>query len=144
MQATLIEKLHRYIIDNNPDLLLNLQQGASLTEYIETKVNGIRPMIDELTEAGTPAYLVEEQCMYALTKDLRPSKYNYIREVFESEFEETGQKFRDSGILTYEIVNMIAACEPVFTELGFSEDKTEDKTMRQAVVGTIAEYLERK
>lgn len=142
MQTLLIEKLHSYIVRNNPDLLLALQSESSMTEYLRSKVNGIQPMIDELMAGNTPGYIVEEQCLDALTKDLRPSKYNYLKEVFEAEFEDTYQKFRDGGVLTYEIVNMIQACEPVFAALHFSEDTTEDKHIRYAVIGTIKEYLE--
>ncbi len=143
MQTLLIEKLHRYIVHNNPDLLLTLQSESSMTDYLRTKVNGIQPMIDELMKGNTPGYIIEEQCMDALTQDLRPSKYNYVKEIFEAEFEDTYQKFRDSGVLTYEIVNMIEACEPVFVALHFSEDTLEDKHILYAVIGTIKEYLEK-
>jgi hypothetical protein len=142
MQTVLIEKLHSYIVHNNPDLLLTLQSETSLTDYLRAKVDGIQPMIDELMKSNTPGYIIEEQCMDTLTKDLRPSKYNYIKEIFEAEFESTYQKFRDSDVLTYEIVNMINACEPVFSELHFSEETVEDIRIRYAVIGTIKEYLE--
>lgn len=141
MQTVLAEKLHSYLVHNNPDLLITLQSETALTEYIQIKVSGIQPLIDELGETNTPAYIIGEQCMDALTKELRPSRYHYIREILESEFIAEWQQFRDSGILTYEIVNMINACEPVFKALGFSEDNKDDKTIRYSVTGSIAEYL---
>ncbi len=144
MKTELKEKLHSYIVENNPELVLNLQGSLSVTKYLEEKVSAIQPMLDSLEAASKPSYIIEELCMNELTKDLRPSKFNYIKEILEAEFEEVFNKLRDSGVLTYEIVNMITACNPVFEEMGFSEDRAEDRKLRYAVTGTIQEYLEKK
>ncbi len=143
MRTILKEKLHSYIVANNPELMLNLQGSFSMTRYMDEKLKNIQPFLDMLTEEGKPQYIVEELCMNELTKDLRPSKFNYIKEILETEFEETYNKFRNSGVLTYEIVNMIAACNPVFAELGFNEEKLTDRLVRAAITGAIGEYLEK-
>jgi hypothetical protein len=48
MQEMLKEKLWTYIVHNNPDLMLNLQQDFSVTSYLEMKVFNVWPLISQL------------------------------------------------------------------------------------------------
>ena len=79
MQAVLTNKLHQYISENNPDLLFAIQEKGNSAQYLNDKLNEISYLIKELQESNTPGYIIEESCMQALTKDLRPSKFNYIK-----------------------------------------------------------------
>lgn len=144
MRTILQEKLHSYIVTNNPELMLSLQGSFSMTRYLDEKLKSIQPFLDTLAAEGKPQYIIEELAMIELTKEVRPSKFNYIKEILETEFEATYNRFRDSGVLTYEIVNMIAVCKPVFDEMRFSEDGAEERKLRYAIIGTIQEYLEKK
>lgn len=143
MEHVLARKLHGYIINNHPELLLSLPPQQSADSYIEEKVNAISPMVAELLTARKPMYIIEDLCFRELIKDLQPSRYNYIKGILEEEFEEAFQNFKKSGVLTYEIVNMIGACEPVFSELNFSEENIENRRIRYAVIGVISDYLKR-
>ncbi len=142
MQTILIEKLRSYIIQNNLDLLLKLQQDFSVTRYLEDKVALVMPLVDQWIAEGKPQYVVEELSMNELTRELRPSKFNYIKEILEEDFLQIYKDFRDKGVLTYEISNMIEACNPVFEKMGFTEDNEDDRALRYAVMGKIQEYLE--
>jgi len=142
MQIILIEKLRGYIINNNPDVLLELQTDSLLTQYLEQKVYALQPLITALLAENKPAYIIEELCLNELTKDLRPSKFNYIRNQLEEEFEEDYLRMQESGTLTYEIVNLIDVCKPVFEIVGFNEGKEDDRELRYAIIGSIKEYLE--
>ena len=73
---------------------------------------------------------------------MRPSRYQYILDILEEEFLQAYSRFREMGVLTYEIINMIAACNPVFEKLGFTDEKEDDRQLRYAITGTIGEYLE--
>lgn len=142
MQELLITKLHGYITQNNPDLLLALQQEENVTRYLEEKVAGIENLFEQLQAANMPPYLIEERCMEALTQDLRPSKFNYLVTVIEEEFEPDYYRLKESGTLTYEVINMISACTPVFEAFGFTKDNEDDRHLRYAITGAIKEYLE--
>jgi hypothetical protein len=144
MQEMLKEKLWTYIVHNNPDLMLNLQQDFSLTDYLEQKVSNIQPLISQLLAANKPGYIIEELCLAELTKDLRPSKFNYIRGVLEEEFELDFLRIKESGLLTYEIINLITESETVFETLGFMQDNEQDRMLRYAIAGTIRQYMESK
>lgn len=142
MQEVLISKLHQYITDNNPDLLILLQQEERVSDYLKEKLAAIAPTLDELLAINTPAYLIEESCMSGLTNDLRPSKFNYLMSVLEEEFEPDYNRLKESGILTYEIINLIEACRPVFNALGFTGERESDRHFRYAITGVIKEYFE--
>ena len=144
MQDMLKEKLWTYIVHNNPNLMLNLQQDFSLTDYLEQKVFNIQPLVSHLLAENKPEYIIKALCMEELTKDLRPSKFNYIRGVLEEEFELDFLRIKESGLLTYEIINLITESETVFETLGFMQDNEQDRMLRYAIAGTIRQYMESK
>lgn len=77
-------------------------------------------------------------------KSLEPEereRYDYLRLVFEEEFEETHLAFLVNGILVYEILNLLSTCAYLFDEYGFPESE-DSRLLHYAVTGTIAEYLE--
>lgn len=69
------------------------------------------------------------------------ARFDYLQSVFEEEFEATHLTFHVSGILIYELMNLLAACAHLFDEFGFPESE-DSRLLRYAVTGTIAEYLE--
>ena len=144
MQEMLKEKLWAYIVQNNPDLMLNLQQDFSVTGYLEQKVFNVQPLLKKLLAQDKPAYVIEELCMAELTKDLRPSRFNYILSVLEDEFGQDFLRIKESGLLTYEIVNLISESETVFETLGFTQVNEQDRILRYAIAGTIRQYMESK
>ena len=143
MQENLINKLHEYITQNNPDLLLTLQEKNGVTSYLINKTSIIKDLLAQLQEAKKPEYIIEEICMEELTKDLRPSKYNYIVNILEEDFATTYNNLQQSGKLLYEVVNIISYCDPVFESLKFSEENEDNRQIRYAVTGIINEYLNR-
>ena len=142
MQEILKEKLRTYIGRNNADLMLNLQQDFSVTSYLEEMVNGIQSLASQLLVENKPGYIIEELCMEEMINNLRPSKFNYIRSVLEDEFEQDFLRIKESGLLTYEIANMISESETVFETLGFTEVNEQDRILRYAIAGMIRQYLE--
>ena len=132
------------MINNNPELWLDLKADFSLTQYLEQKVYAIQPFLAALLAENKPVYIIEELCLNELTKDLRPSKFNYIRNLLEEEFEEDYLWMTENGILTYEVVNMINTCKPVFETAGFSEEKERDRELHYTITGAIKDYLESK
>lgn len=143
LEELLREKLRSYLVENTPDVLIGLQGDFSVTRYLEDKIVLICPLLQQLIEEGKPQYIIEELCLNELTRELRPSKFLYIRNLLEEEFLQTYKRFRELGVLTYETINLIEACKDVFDNFGFSEDNADDRNLHYAITGTIAEYLER-
>ncbi|MBN8717945.1 MAG: DUF1896 family protein [Sediminibacterium magnilacihabitans] len=144
MQEVLIAKLHQYIADNNLDLLITLQQDGNVSGYLKEKIAGVDLLVNELLAVGTPAYIIEERCMDALTKELRPSKFNYLISIIEEEFEQVYYKLKEGGLLTYEVINLIESCIPVFETFGFTLENENNRYLRYAIIGAVKEYIENK
>ena len=141
MKDILIKKLHEYIRENNPDVLLQLEEEGKVHEYLSEKLNTVGTLINQ-SGNGQPAYIIEETCMDVLTQELRPSRYNYILSILEEEFEPAYQQLQQSGTLRFEVINMISQCLPVFEDLNFSEETVDNQFLRYAITGEIGEYLE--
>ena len=141
MQQALITKLHEYIRENNPDLLFQLEEDGKVTEYLSDKISTVSALIKQ-TENGKPAYIIEDACMDVLTHDLRPSKFNYISNLLQEEFESTYNQLQESGTLKFEVISLINQCQPVFDDLNFSSENEDNQFLRYAIIGIISEYLE--
>ena len=141
MQQALITKLHEYIRENNPDLLFQLEEDRKVTEYLSDKISSVSALIKQM-ENCEPAYIIEDACMDVLTQDLRPSKFNYISNLLQEEFESTYNQIIESGTLKFEVINLINKCQSVFEDLNFSDENEDNQFIRYAILGTISEYLE--
>ena len=141
MQEMLIRKLHEYIRDNNPDLLMTLEEENRVSDYLQENVASIDSLINQLLADNNPASAIEERCIEEMTRQLKPSRYNYLKEILEHEFPGEFERFNHTGILQTEIINLITVCDPVFHELNFSEENDNDRYLRYAVTGAVHEYL---
>ncbi len=137
MQEILIRKLHQYILENNLDLLIDLQERNNVGSYLKEKVSSIDTLLNQLITEDVPVYIIEERCIDALTQDLRPSKYNYVTSVLEEEFKSDYFRLKKNGTLPYEIINLIELCIPVFETFGFTDDNEDDRHLRYAIIGAI-------
>ena len=141
MQQLLMQKLHNYISENNPDLLLQLEEGGKVTEYLINKIGTVDALLKQLAK-GQPAYIIEDACMDVLTQDLKPSRYNYIRNILEEEFENYYLQLKESGTLQFETINLINYCQSTFEDLLFNEENESNRFLRYAITGCISEYSE--
>jgi hypothetical protein len=141
MKGTLITNLYQYIRENNPDALIELEESRSVTKYLSDKVSTVDSLLEQLTTENKPAYIIEELCMGFLTEDLKPSRYNYILNILESEFEKKYNQFIESGIVLCEVCNIIKCCQPVFDDLNFSKENEDNRFLRYAITGVLGEYL---
>jgi Domain of unknown function (DUF1896) len=143
MQGNLIITLYRYIQENNPELLADLESNYSATTYLTGKMQSIKGLIAELQQQRLPDYELEEICMNHLTADLRPSKYNYILHLIEEDFQSDYNRLLSDGLIQTEIINIINECKPVLEDLNFSEENEDNRFIRYTITGMIKDYFER-
>jgi hypothetical protein len=136
-----MEKLWAYIVHNNPDLMLSLQEDHSVTWYLQEKVSAVMPMIAQLLGEGKPQHLIEEICFNEMTEELKPSRYQYIRSVIEEEFNADFKRMKENGTLTYEVVNLIEACNNIFSDFDFNSENEANRHLRYAIIGQVHDYL---
>jgi hypothetical protein len=144
MQDLLQQKLHTYLIENNPEVLVSLQDEKQVTAYLKEKVSTVEDLITQLQEDEAPAYIIEDMCMDRLTEDLRPSRFNYLCSILQEHFESTYDQLQEDGTLTYEVINLITVCQPVFDTVGFTADIENNEASDKAICSSIRQYLQSK
>lgn len=142
MKEILIGKLLEYIRDNNPDILFALEAEDKLRSWLYSKAHSVQSLWLQMEADKQPAYIIEEVCLTELTRELKPSRYNYNINLLEQEFENDYTILSKSGVLQHEVVNMIGYCDSVFNDLKFSEDNEDNQFIRYAICGAISEYLD--
>lgn len=135
-----IHKLFDYVCDNNPDLLVRLEDDFAITTYLTDKVAVIKETIQQY--CTKPLYLLEEICMDLLTKDLRPSKYLYITHVLEYEFSSAYLYLKRVGTIKYEVINLISYCDHVFDSMNFSEATEDSRLLYYGIAGAVSQYFD--
>jgi len=140
MQELLKIKLKGFLQLNRPDLLISLQQQGKTGIYLDEKVESLNGLPEKLLKEGRPPYIISELCMTALTADLTESRFQLLAEILDTDFLPMADDLPISGLLTYELINLLEECNPVFEEMGFHE---EDRLLRYALIGTIQDYAER-
>jgi len=140
MQEILIKKLLLYIQENNPELLLQLEEESGVTDYLLSKVGMVDCLLNG-KDQGQPAYILETACMDILTQDLKPSRYRYICKILEEEFENCYDGLEDTGLKKFEAINLLHFCRTVFDDFGFDEESENNRFLRYLIAGSISEYF---
>lgn len=141
MRQMLMEKLHRFLVESHPDLLVSLQSGSQVTQYLQDRLDMLDDLPEVLLEKGQPLYIAEGVCMEILTRDLQASKYHFICAQLSNSFETIYEDWSECGILVFEVINLIQHCDPVFLQFGFSEESVDDPQMSAAAVEVIDKYV---
>jgi hypothetical protein len=141
MRDKLIQKMHDFLLRNYPEIMVPLQQKGEVTKYLTERIDSFGDLPEVLLQEGKPIHIVEEICLKALEQELGPSKFNYLVSVLLEEFEKEYYRWLGSGILTFEVINLIEDCTPYFEALAFGEGNDDNKRLRYAIIGTIQEYL---
>lgn len=141
MQDIIATNFYNYLFNNYPDLLISIGQESSVTSFVQDKVAVVNDLLNELLAEGKPAYIIYEMCMVALTKELGPSRYNYLQSILEEEFETDYRRLNENGTLRYEVINLIIECNVVFELFGFTEENEANRKLRYAITGEIQAYL---
>ncbi|WP_159477691.1 hypothetical protein [Dyadobacter sp. 3J3] len=141
MQQRLKQKLWAHIIVSNPGLIIQLERSDQLSNYLESKIESVLPLLDQLTSEGKADYIIEERCIHALVAEMRPYRFNYLWNVLEEEFNPFFKSWEQDGILTYELINLQQYCKDTFDALGFTMDDAYEDQIYNAITGMIDEYI---
>lgn len=141
MEQILINQLHSYMLLNNPDLLLALQGTGKVTEYLEEKVQTAYPLLDQLVAEEAPPSFIEEQCLDFLTKDLKPSRFLFLSDFVAQQFPSMHRRWKEAGLLVYEIANLEALLINIFEDFRFSELSDSDTPFKYVLLKKIQEYI---
>ena len=136
MTQTLQHLLLNYIRENNPALLTQLRKDDALHAWVCDKIQEVEMVLNQ----SKPGPVNEHQFFDILIMDLQPSRFRYVRDLFETEFSDEYERMMEAGTLNYELVNMVSACHPLFEEFPLIEDM-DNPQMDHAVANLINDYL---
>ncbi len=124
-----------YIRENNPDLLQQLDEDDSLHAWVIEKIREVELVL--LQSKPIP----DAEFLDLMTADLKPSKYNYLRDLLEDEFPDDYLRLRESGMLRYEIIHLIQLCSYYFETMPLREDPDENRQLDYAISGMVTDYF---
>jgi len=126
-----------YIKENNPELLFQLEQDDALHQWVTEKIQEVELVLNN----AKPTNISESFFMEIFTTDMQPSRYRYVRDLFETEFTDAYEQMLEAGTLHYELVNMVSACHGLFEEMPLNEDM-ENPMLDHVVAVVINNCLE--
>lgn len=136
MKETLQGLLLGYIRDNNPELLSQLTNDDALHAWVCDKIREIEVVLQDAKPSPD-----ESDFMHVFASDLQPSRFRYVSELFKLEFTDVYERMQETGILHYELINMVSACHFLFKDMPLVEGM-ENPQLDHAVAEAISEYLQ--
>ena len=144
MHKELTISLQKHLVQNHPDLLIELQEQGQLDVWLTEKAGSVMSLARQLHKQALPWFYIHEKCIQQLAEGLPPSRFNYISALLEEEFEEEYFRLSEMGVMVYEVLNMMEACEGVFESNGFSAGNEDSLELYYAVTGVVKEYFDSK
>jgi hypothetical protein len=141
MKELLTRQLRNYIIDNHPDLWIYLLEDKKQEEYLHSSIDVIDTLLDKLIAENHPPYMIGEVCMEELTRPLRPSGYQFVKNIAEEKYPKQFEALQRSGILLTELANIVAICGPIFEVFNFSEATEDDDYLQESITLAIKGYF---
>ena len=126
-----------YIRENNPDLLQQLDEDDALHAWVLEKIGEVEIVLKQSKDRRIP----DNEFLDLMTADLKPSKYNYLRDLLEEEFPDDHERLKESGMLRYEILHIIHLCSYYFETMPINDDPDENRQLDYAVSGMITDYF---
>lgn len=143
MEQNLKEKLWDYIIRNDPDLMFRLQEEYKVADYLDEKVKGVLILAEEMSAESVTTEIIEEVCINIMTEDLKPSRFNYVKELLREKFSTLFFAYSATDSLTYEVLQVMQYCREIFEEIGFSKETEQSPELKDAVAGRIRSYVDK-
>lgn len=132
-----------YLNNHHPDLLLEWRLEGALHATIEQQLDRVKPLFEKLWTDELQPDDILEKCLNELIAELPASRFDYIKQLLSTEFEQQHEHLLSSGLLPYECMNLLQHCKPVFDKLNFSLNNEDDPLICYAVIAAISDYFER-
>lgn len=144
MEELLMADYHPYLYLDNPEILIKDSLLYSKPRTLKKKVKKTCDRIREMIALGQPQQEIIDQSVELITSELRPSRFGYVCAVIASEFPKTFLKWVRINQLTDQVLDVLSACEPVFSLLKFNSHTAEQHSIYITISNFIRHYLKRK
>ena len=141
MESQLKERLWKFIIEQNPELMFSLQENYAVEPYLNEKINSIKPQLVNWKRIGYPESSIDLLAMEVLTSDLKPSRFHFISNILKNKFPMHYSQYKSQGILTYKTISLVELCQVAFDSIRFSEAHFNSKRFKEAISGIIRKQI---
>lgn len=141
MELQLKERLWKYIIKQNPELMFSLQEDYAAVPYINEKINSIKSQLKTWEKIGYPEPSIHLLAMEVLTSDLKPSRFQFISNILKNKFPVHYNQYKSQGILAYKTISLVELCKEAFDSIRFSEAHFNSKRFKEAISGIIRKQI---
>jgi len=141
MEEVLMSRFQEYVVRHNPELVLKSRDSFPASRMIRERVESVLPTLKFLQDQGRDEADIISICMEILTRDLRPSKADYIRELIRTEFPVEHAALIERGLLTEAAVELMGRCSEHFVVSGFGEHNDGGMFLVHAIIAETSAYL---
>jgi len=135
LQSFLRNKLHAFIKEQLPDLFFILQEENTMAIYVDYYLS-LEGSLSSLENEASGAE-AREVMLTKLFDLLKPSRFLYIKEVFEREFPTDYHRLWVLRTVTETIMELTKETEDIFSLCGF----TNSNVQYAAVIRKIGDFL---
>ncbi len=142
MERELLDRLLSYVAEHNPELAVMLSPKVSMLDFLNGKVQLVQPYAAKLEQQGKPMDEILTSCLHVMTAELRPSKYQYVLSLLNSDFPENYAQMESAGVLKAEIIHLVCTGAGIFRNFCFAEETKNSSLLRHAIIHHIHQHLE--
>jgi len=144
MEELLTAECYPYFFLDNPEILIKDSHLFSRPRQLKKKVRQTSQRIREMIANGIGSQEVIDHSVELITAELRPSRFGYVCALIASEFPRTFLRWVKIDALADQVLDVLSACEPVFSLLKFNALAAEQHSIYRTVTAFIGHYLKRK
>ena len=143
MEELLLADSHAYFYLENPEILLKDSQIYFQPRGFAKKVDKTCARIRKMICSGLSTDEIIDQSVELITAELRPSRFGYVCAVIASEFPKTFLGWVSTNALKEQVLDVLNACEPVFSLLKFNVRMAEQHSIYRTITNFVRHYLKR-
>ena len=134
------EKFSAFIEENHPDLIIN--DKSAVIKAIEERAEKATKLFNALIEEGIHTDAALEHSLKELKEDYIFSKFNYIENILNDNFESYYNELFETNTLQEKVVEYVTRFEGIFEKFPINDDFIDDKKLYYEIIGAIEETLE--
>lgn len=140
MESVLIAEMVRVVVFQYPEIISSFPDNERFDAYLLEQLQILRPIFEEYCQTGIAKTEAMELTMKHWAQILGPSKYNFIEDILEAEFEDAYNDYEQMGLLQLEVMNLADVCSTEFERFGFDADDG-NRLLYYGIVSRMEEHF---
>jgi hypothetical protein len=144
IKENLIKLFMAFISENNPDVIVSIGSTGSMKRFVRDKAEVAMDLAKNLKERGLPESEILDACFESMVKEMKPSRFNFLKDLIQNHFPEKLKRYSETGVMTYEIIQVIESHGHLFEKYRFGETETKNDLLETEFVGILFDRFENR